>query len=54
MENFYDEKVLLKSGVLTNMHDVNPNYPIMAWDGKGSRLLVVYWEKGKINMFVYL
>ncbi|MEN9457644.1 MAG: hypothetical protein RL135_211 [Bacteroidota bacterium] len=53
MENFYNEKVLLKSGVLTNMHDVNPNYPIMAWDGKGSRLLVVYWEKGKINMFVY-
>jgi hypothetical protein len=34
MENFYNEKVLLKSGVLTNMHDVNPNYPIMAWDGK--------------------
>lgn len=53
MENFYDEKVLLKSGVLTNLNDVNPNYPIMAWDGKGSRLLVIYWEKGKIKMFVY-
>ena len=53
MENFYDEKVLLKSGVLTNVNEVNPNYPIMAWDGKGSRLLVIYWEKGKINMFVY-
>jgi hypothetical protein len=25
----------------------------MAWDGKGSRLLVIYWEKGKIKMFVY-
>ncbi|WP_323824467.1 hypothetical protein, partial [Pseudomonas aeruginosa] len=33
--------------------DINPNYPIMAWDGKGSRLLVIYWEGGKIKMFVY-
>lgn len=53
VENFYDTKILLKSGVLTNLGDVNPHYPILAWDGKGSRLLVIYWEKGKINMFVY-
>jgi hypothetical protein len=53
MENFYDAKVLLKSGVRTNQGDINPNYPILAWDGKGTRLLVVYWEDGKIKMFVY-
>ncbi|SJZ79188.1 hypothetical protein [Sediminibacterium ginsengisoli] len=53
MENFYNAKVLLKSGVRTNQTDVNPRYPILAWDGKGSRLLVVYWESGKIKMFVY-
>ncbi len=53
MENFYDAKVLLKSGVRTNQGDINPNYPILAWDGKGARLLVVYWEDGKIKMFVY-
>lgn len=53
IENFYDTKVLLKTGVKTNMSDVNPSYPILAWDGKGSRLLVVYWEMGKIKMFVY-
>ncbi len=52
-ENFYDEKTLLKIGVRTNQGDINPNYPIMAWDGKGTRLLVVYWEMGKIKMFVY-
>jgi hypothetical protein len=53
IENFYDTKVLLKTGVKTNMSDVNPSYPILAWDGKGSRLLVIYWEMGKIKMFVY-
>jgi hypothetical protein len=53
MENFYDAKTLLKIGVRTNQGDINPNYPILAWDGKGTRLLVVYWEDGKIKMFVY-
>ena len=52
-ENFYNAKTLLKLGVRTNQGDINPNYPIMAWDAKGSRLLVVYWEDGKTKMFVY-
>jgi hypothetical protein len=53
VENFYDTKVLLDYGVRTNEGDINPNYPILAWDGKGTRLLVIYWDKGKIKMFVY-
>lgn len=53
MENFYDARTLLKIGVRTNQGDINPNYPILAWDGKGTRLLVMYWEDGKIKMFVY-
>jgi hypothetical protein len=53
MENFYDARTLLKIGVRTNQGDINPNYPILAWDGKGTRLLVAYWEDGKIKMFVY-
>lgn len=53
MENFYDARTLLKIGVRTNQGDINPNYPILAWDGKGTRLLVVYWESGKVKMFVY-
>ena len=52
-ENFYNAKTLLKLGNKTFQGDIDPNYPIIAWDGKGTRLLVIYWEKGKINMFVY-
>ncbi len=53
MENFYDSRVLLKSGVRSNQGDINPNYPIMAWDNKGTKLLVIYSEEGSIKMFVY-
>lgn len=52
-ENFYDYKTLLSRGVKTYAGDINPNYPILAWDGKGTRLLVVYNEAGKTKMFVY-
>lgn len=53
VDNFYESHVLLKFGVRTYAGDINPNYPILAWDGKGSRLLVIYSKEGKINMFVY-
>lgn len=53
MENFYDARTLLKIGVRTNQGDINPAYPILAWDVKGTRLLVIYWEDGKTKMFVY-
>jgi hypothetical protein len=48
-----EETVLLKYGVRVLEGSVNPNYPILAWDGKGTRLLVIYWQEGKLNMFVY-
>lgn len=53
VENFYDTKILLDKGVRTNMGDINPNYPILSWDVKGTRLLVIYWESGHTKMFVY-
>jgi hypothetical protein len=46
-------KTLLKAGVLNNQDELNPNYPLLAWDPKGSRILVVYTEEGKIKMFIY-
>jgi hypothetical protein len=49
----YDESILLGYGVKTYSGDINPNYPLLAWDGKGSRLLVIYWRSGKTYMFVY-
>ena len=53
IDNLYESKTLLDYGVRTLNGDINPNYPILAWDGKGSRLLVIYWKEGKISMFVY-
>ena len=52
-ENFIFRRVLLKFGARSREDEKNPNYPIMAWDGKGSRLAVLYWEAGKIKLFVY-
>ncbi|TAD90392.1 MAG: hypothetical protein EAY75_04405 [Bacteroidetes bacterium] len=52
-ENYVNRKVLIKNGVRVMKHQRNPNYPIMAWDGKGSRLAVVYWEKGKVKLMVH-
>lgn len=52
-ENYELVKTLIKYGVRTQKMDVNPNYPLMAWDGKGTRVAVIYWESGKIKMFVY-
>lgn len=48
-----EEKVLLKYGVRMNQGDINPNYPMLAWDGKGTRLLVIYSYESKLYMFVY-
>lgn len=52
-DNFYEEKTLLDYGVRTIVGDMNPNMPILAWDGKGSRLLCIYTKEGKTYMFVY-
>ncbi len=52
-DNMVDRKVLLKTGVRSNENEVNPSYPLLAWDGKGTRLACVYWEEGKVKLFVY-
>ena len=52
-ENFINRKVLLKNGVRSNENELNPNYPLIAWDGKGLNLAVVYSSEGKIKLFVY-
>lgn len=53
MENFVSRKVLLKFGSRTREQEKNPNYPILAWDGKGTRLAVLYSQEGKLKLFVY-
>ena len=52
-ENFELIKTLVKYGVRSYRDQINPNYPLMAWDGKGTRVSTIYWEDGKIKMFVY-
>src|SRR5436190_1003159 len=52
-ENFTNRKVLVKLGARSIEDEKNPNYPIIAWDGKGTRLAVLYWEKGDLKLFVY-
>jgi len=46
-------KTLLKFGVRSYKNEINPNYPIMAWDPKGTRISVIYSEEGKLKLFVY-
>jgi len=53
MENFVNRRVLLKQGVLSREEDKDPNYPLVAWDGKGTRLAVLYSNQGRLNFFVY-
>lgn len=47
------DKTLLKFGSKSRIEDINPNYPMMAWDPKGTRLSVLYEEEGRIKLFVY-
>ncbi|HZI52373.1 MAG TPA: hypothetical protein VFD56_01615 [Chitinophagaceae bacterium] len=53
VENFTTRKVLLKFGTRSKGDEINPNYPILAWDGKGTRLAVLYSQEGKLKLFVY-
>ncbi len=48
-----EQKTLLKIGVKSKVGDINPNYPIMAWDPKGTRLAVLYEEEGRLKLFVF-
>lgn len=52
-ENFVNRKVLLRFGHRSREDEKNPNYPILAWDGKGTRLAVIYSLQGKPRLFVY-
>ncbi|MEO9021450.1 MAG: hypothetical protein ABI237_01775 [Ginsengibacter sp.] len=47
------DKTLLKFGAKSKQDEMNPNYPMMAWDPKGTRLSVLYEEEGRIKLFVY-
>ena len=52
-ENYVNRKVLVKSGVKSNDKQLQPHYPLIAWDPKGTRIAVIYYHEGKIRLFVY-
>jgi hypothetical protein len=47
------DKTLLKYGARSWKNEINPNYPLMAWDPKGTRITVLYSEEGRLKLFVY-
>ena len=49
----FENKTLLKYGIRTYKNEMNPNYPMMAWDPKGTRISVLYTKEGKLMLFVY-
>ncbi|MEP7163975.1 MAG: hypothetical protein ABI741_04730 [Ferruginibacter sp.] len=49
----FEYKTLLKYGIRTYENQMNPNYPLMAWDPKGTRITVIYAEEGRLKLFVY-
>ena len=49
----YNDITLLKIGSKSRMNEINPNYPIMAWDPLGNRLSVIYGQEGKLKLFVF-
>ena len=49
----YENKTLLKYGTRIQEVEMDPNYPMMAWDGKGTRLAVIYPLEGRLRLFVY-
>jgi hypothetical protein len=46
-------KTLVKFGSRTYQNEMNPNYPMMAWDNKGTRIAVAYVQEGMLKFFVY-
>ena len=46
-------KTLLRYGIRSYKNEINPNYPLMAWDPKGTRISVMYAEEGRLKFFVY-
>ncbi|RBL94191.1 hypothetical protein DF182_11455 [Chitinophaga flava] len=46
-------KVLLRSGVMQLANQVDPNYPLMAWNTKGNRIAVIYEHEGKTKLMIY-
>jgi hypothetical protein len=49
----FEEYTILKYGIRSYRNEVNPDYPLLAWDPKGTRITVLYNHEGRLKLFVY-
>ena len=49
----FDEYTILKYGIRSRQNETNPDYPLLAWDPKGTRITVIYQQEGRLKLFVY-
>ena len=49
----FENKTILKYGTRSYESEINPSYPLMAWDPKGTRITVIYSTEGRLKLFVY-
>ena len=49
----FEEYTILKYGIRSYIKETNPDYPLLAWDPKGTRVTVIYNEEGRLKLFVY-
>ena len=49
----FEEYTILKYGIRSYIKETNPDYPLLAWDPKGTRVTIVYNEEGRLKLFVY-
>ena len=49
----YENRTLLKYGTRSYEAEINPSYPLVAWDPKGTRISVIYTTEGRLKLFVY-
>ncbi|HQD09783.1 MAG TPA: hypothetical protein PLQ65_08965 [Flavihumibacter sp.] len=52
-EDYTTKKTLLRNDIRSVDAKQDPHYPLLAWNGKGNKLLVIYNHEGKIKMFTY-
>lgn len=46
-------KVLLRAGVRMQASQLDPNYPLLAWNQKGNALAIIYEHQGVTKLMVY-
>lgn len=46
-------KELMRGGWRQQKSELDPNYPLLAWNQKGNRLAIIYEKEGKTKLMVY-